>query len=86
MIVEDDTALARELASSLEKWQYNVVLAERFDNILQEFIEKDHIWSCWTLISQVMMDFIGVVSYVKFQMYQLSILAAIALIKTKLWR
>lgn len=40
MIVEDDTALARELASSLEKWQYNVVLAERFDNILQEFIEK----------------------------------------------
>ncbi len=44
MIVEDDTALARELASSLEKWQYNVVLAERFDNILQEFIEKKTIY------------------------------------------
>ncbi|MFG6369541.1 MAG: response regulator [Lachnospiraceae bacterium] len=40
MIVEDDTVLARELAFSLEKWHYNVVLAERFDNILQEFIEK----------------------------------------------
>lgn len=39
MIVEDDTALSRELASSLEKWQYDVVLAERFDNIVQEFIE-----------------------------------------------
>lgn len=39
MIIEDDAALARELGEFLEKWQYEVVTAERFDDILQEFME-----------------------------------------------
>lgn len=42
MIIEDDAALARELGGFLEKWQYEAVMAERFDDILQEFMEKDH--------------------------------------------
>ncbi len=40
MIIEDDAALARELGGFLEKWQYEAVMAERFDDILQEFMEK----------------------------------------------
>lgn len=40
MIIEDDAALARELGGFLEKWQYETVMAERFDDILQEFMEK----------------------------------------------
>lgn len=40
MIIEDDAALAKELCISLEKWQYEAVAAEQFDNILEEFIEK----------------------------------------------
>lgn len=39
MIIEDDAALARELGEFLGKWQYEVVTAERFDDILQEFME-----------------------------------------------
>ena len=40
MIVEDDTALARELGRYLEKWHYETVAAEQFDDIIQEFMEK----------------------------------------------
>lgn len=39
MIVEDDAALARELALFLEKWQYRAAVCAHFDNILQEFME-----------------------------------------------
>lgn len=37
MIVEDDAALAREIGIFLEKWMYDAVVAEQFDDILQEF-------------------------------------------------
>ena len=40
MIVEDDTALARELGRCLEKWHYEAAAAECFDDIVQEFMEK----------------------------------------------
>lgn len=40
MIIEDDAALAREIGLFLEKWQYEAVIASRFENILQEFMEK----------------------------------------------
>ncbi|MDE7273108.1 MAG: response regulator transcription factor [Lachnospiraceae bacterium] len=40
MMIEDDAALAREISLSLEKWQYEAAVAERFDDILQEFTEK----------------------------------------------
>ncbi|MDO4303972.1 MAG: response regulator transcription factor [Bacillota bacterium] len=39
MIVEDDEALAGEVRSFLEKWGYEVSVAERFDEITQEFSE-----------------------------------------------
>ncbi len=37
MVVEDDAPLAREIGLALEKWQYEAVVAEGFDDILQEF-------------------------------------------------
>ncbi len=37
MVVEDDASLAREIGLALEKWQYEAVVAEGFDDILQEF-------------------------------------------------
>lgn len=40
LIIEDDAALAREISLFLEKWQYEAVVVEHFDNILQEFMEK----------------------------------------------
>ncbi|MCI5773847.1 MAG: response regulator transcription factor [Erysipelotrichaceae bacterium] len=36
LIVEDDLVLAKELQGYLTKYGYNVILAERFDNILEE--------------------------------------------------
>ncbi len=40
MIIEDDATLARELRCSLSKWQYQAVVAQSFDNLLQEFISE----------------------------------------------
>lgn len=40
MIIEDDVSLAREICLSLKKLHYDAVAAERFDNILQEFIAQ----------------------------------------------
>lgn len=40
MIVEDDTALAREISLFLEKWRYRSSAAEQFHDIVQEFVEK----------------------------------------------
>lgn len=40
MVVEDDATLAQQLCLSLEKWQYEAVAVTRFDNIVEEFIEK----------------------------------------------
>ena len=37
LIVEDDEALAREIASFLMRWGYETKIPERFDNILEEF-------------------------------------------------
>lgn len=37
MIVEDDEILAREIGLFLEKWKYEAVAAQRFDNIMEEF-------------------------------------------------
>lgn len=37
MIVEDDTALAKAICLFLEKWKYEAVVAEQFDDILEEF-------------------------------------------------
>lgn len=39
MIIEDDASLAREIGLSLEKWQYEIVVVDQFDDILQEFME-----------------------------------------------
>ena len=38
MIIEDDASLAREIGLSLEKWQYEIVVVDQFDDILQEFM------------------------------------------------
>lgn len=38
MIVEDDRALCSHLAEGLAKWNFNVLAAENFENILEEFI------------------------------------------------
>lgn len=40
MIIEDDAALAREISLFLKKWQFETVVAERFDDILQEFVDR----------------------------------------------
>ena len=40
LVIEDDTAFAREISLFLEKWQYGTAVAEKFDDILQEFMEK----------------------------------------------
>jgi len=37
MVIEDDASLAREISLFLEKRQYEAVVPERFDDILQEF-------------------------------------------------
>ena len=37
MIVEDDEILAREIGLFLERWKYETVAVQRFDNILEEF-------------------------------------------------
>ena len=37
MIIEDDASLAREISLALERWQYEAAVAERFNDILQEF-------------------------------------------------
>ncbi len=39
MIVEDDELLAEEISSFLTRWGYETALAERFDNIEEEFLE-----------------------------------------------
>lgn len=38
MLVEDDTVLAREICLFLEKWRYEAVVTEQFEDIVQEFI------------------------------------------------
>lgn len=40
LIIEDDTAFAREISLFLAKRQYETAVAEQFDDILQEFMEK----------------------------------------------
>ncbi len=37
MLVEDDEALADEIRQFLEKWGYQVVMAERFDDVVSEY-------------------------------------------------
>ena len=37
MLVEDDEALAHEIRQFLEKWGYQVVMAERFDDVVSEY-------------------------------------------------
>lgn len=39
-IVEDDRDLAGELSSSLNKWGFNTFICEKFDGILEEYVEK----------------------------------------------
>lgn len=39
MLVEDDEALAKEIQLFLARWQYDVVNAKQFDDILHEFSE-----------------------------------------------
>lgn len=40
LIIEDDAALAGALCEALAKWRYDAVRAQRFDNLLQEFIDE----------------------------------------------
>lgn len=40
MLVEDDMVLAGEICQFLEKWRYEAVAAEQFEDIVQEFIRQ----------------------------------------------
>ena len=40
LLIEDDLDIARELALSLRKWDFQVELIDEFNNIVNEFIEK----------------------------------------------
>lgn len=40
LLIEDDLDLAKEVASSLTRWGLHTEIIERFDNILEEVIEK----------------------------------------------
>ena len=84
-------AVARGLSELNRNWGYTLATCgEKIDlepfGIVHNKCIDDDLMIKYFSADKKLMDFIGVVSCVKFQMYQLSILAAIALIKTKLWR
>lgn len=41
LIVEDDPVIGKVLKEYLEKWNYEVHLPEKFDNIMKDFLETD---------------------------------------------
>ena len=40
LLIEDDLDVSRELALSLRKWGFEVEVIDKFNNIVNEFIEK----------------------------------------------
>lgn len=67
-IAEDDERIASILSSHLHKYGYEVSMAEAFDRIKQEFLEKTPIWFYWILISHILTAFIGADKSAPFQM------------------
>ncbi len=69
-IIEDDAKLAGLLSAYLSKYEYHVVIADDFNNVLEEFKKSAADLVCWMLFCQNMMDFIGVVRYANLRFVQ----------------
>jgi len=41
MLVEDDKSLCKEIAERIEKWGFNIIVVEKFDDLLVEFTTSD---------------------------------------------
>ena len=81
LIVEDDAVFAQELAAFLARWNYEVVTAQQFDAIDQEFMAC----SPQLVLMDINLPFCDGF-YAKILKYRFYILAAAMMIRIKLWR
>ena len=85
-IVEDDFIIAESLEQELSKWNYEVIVAKQFDNIIDVFHANQPQLVLPISIYRHSMAITGVRRYVRLLMYRLCLLVQEPTIWIKLWQ
>lgn len=67
-LVEDDETIAKMVKNHLEKWDYEVRIAQKFDRIMAEFADYEPQLALWISVCRFIMATTGVHRYGKCQM------------------